>query len=160
MKNKIDPEKRSLTLEEDILSSDRFHKAWNIRHHYSTSVAVHSERTAEYAMRICSWLKRHSVRINEEDVMRACLLHDIGMTDDKVSHSISFRKAYLHPVRSEQIAKDEFHANAVQCNAIRRHMWPICVIPPRYKEGWIVIAADKLCSLREVFRRRKPDGVC
>ena len=153
MKCRNKSEEKMMKQEKDILFSERFFKAGEVRHHYNTSVADHSERTAAYAMRICSWLKRHSVRISEEDVVRACLLHDIGMTDEKVSGSVSFRKAYLHPKRSEQIAKNEFQANEVQCNAIRRHMWPICLIPPKFREGWVVMAADKCCSLWEITHK-------
>lgn len=154
MKQSIDEKRERPEWEEDILSSDRFEQAQLVRHHYWTSVAAHSKKTVEYALRICARLKKHGVRINEKDVVRAALLHDIGMTDQKVSRSISFRKAYLHPRKSEQIAKEEFSANEVQCNAIRRHMWPICLIPPRFREGWVVLAADKCCSLWEITHKQ------
>ena len=133
----------------DILGSDRYERAETIRHH-NTSVAVHSRKTAEYGERICRWLKRRGVRISEEDVVRACLLHDIGMTEQNVHETVSWKKAYLHPQKGEQIAKTEYRANEIQRNAIRRHMWPICIIPPKYKEGWVVVAADKCSSIWEI----------
>ena len=133
-----------------IRKSRRFQKAERIRHHKETNVAAHSEETAMYGKRICGWLKKHNIKVNEEDVVQACLLHDIGMTDDDVSESSSWKKAYKHPERGEEIARNEYHANDVQCNAIKRHMWPICIIPPKTIEGWVVIAADKACSIHEV----------
>ena len=39
-------------------------------------------------------------------------------------------------------------------NAIKRHMFPLTVIPPRYIEGWIITMADKYVSL-EVFKKPK-----
>ena len=134
----------------DIRRSKRFQKAENIQHHKETNVAAHSEETAMYGKRICGWLKRHHVDVSEEDVVQACLLHDIGMTDDDISDCSSWKKAYRHPERGEEIARNEYNANEKQCNAIRRHMWPICVIPPKSIEGWVVIAADKFCSVHEV----------
>lgn len=35
-------------------------------------------------------------------------------------------------------------------NAIKRHMFPLNIIPPRYKEGFIVTSVDKLNSVREL----------
>ena len=140
--------------EDDILCSERFEKAKTITHHHKTNLAAHSRHTAEHAKRICRWLKRRGIEISEEDVVRACLLHDIGMTDDDVSESGSWRKAYLHPRRSELIARYEYNANEIQCNAIRRHMWPVCVILPKHLEGWVVVAADKYSSIIEITRRQ------
>ena len=134
----------------EIRKSMRFQKAERIKHHKETNVATHSEETAMYGRRICGWLKKHNVDVNEEDVVQACLLHDIGMTDEDVSGSSSWKKAYKHPERGEEIARKEYHANEVQCDAIKRHMWPICIIPPKSLEGWVVIAADKACSIHEV----------
>ena len=143
-------ERRSKRIEE-ILESRRYAKAQRIVHHKKTSVAAHSLRTAEYGSRISRWLNRHGIEVNEEDVVEACLLHDIGMTDDEVSSSASWKKAYRHPKKSEQIAREEYHANENQCNAIRRHMWPICIIPPKSIEGWVVVAADKCGSFDDLI---------
>lgn len=35
-------------------------------------------------------------------------------------------------------------------NAILRHMFPLNIIPPRYKEGLIITTVDKLSSVREL----------
>jgi hypothetical protein len=83
------------------------------------------------------------------DVVRACLLHDIGMSDRDIHESISFLKAYSHPKRSADIARKEFGANEVQVDAILHHMWPICVIPPSSHAGWLLLQADKHCAHRD-----------
>lgn len=133
----------------DIIHSDRFRKAWETDHHVEFNVAAHSLEAAGYALLIARWLERHGVKVNEEDVVRAALLHDIGMTEDRVWRSPSYRKAYSHPKRGYQIARDEFGANRQQLEAIRRHMWPLCLIPPRHLTGWIVLTADKASASRE-----------
>ena len=138
-----------LRLGGDIVKSDRFKTAWGIGHHVRYNVAVHSLEAACYALRIARWLSRHGIKVNEEDVVRAALLHDLGMTDDRVSRSPAYRKAYSHPRAGYRIAKEEFHANKVQLEAIRRHMWPICVLPPLHLTGWIVLTADKASAGRE-----------
>ena len=150
--NFTDNDKIQETIEQegmDILSSARFRKAGTIPHHKDSSVADHSVRTAERCLRICLWLNRRGIEVSHRDTVRACLLHDIGMTEDRVFESRSWRKAFSHPQTGARIAKKEFDANTEQSNAIARHMWPICVLPPRHRTGWIVLAADKYVSVRE-----------
>ena len=31
-------------------------------------------------------------------------------------------------------------------NSIVRHMFPLNIIPPKYKEGWVITYADKVLS--------------
>ena len=136
----------------DIVLSDRFAKAWEVPHHSKDgNIAVHSLKTAEYALVLARWLADHDVSVSERDVVRASLLHDIGMTEDSVFLSPSYMKARSHPREGARIARDEFGANDTQVEAILFHMWPVCcVIPPRSAEGWTVSIADKRCSVHEV----------
>ena len=131
----------------DILESERFKRCRGIIHHKGTNVARHSLEVAEYALRL--YKKGNYPDTNVRDVVRAGLLHDIGMSDSKVHDSVSFLKAYTHPRRSAQIAVEEYGANEVQTDAILHHMWPICVIPPSHRAGWLVLQADKHCAGRD-----------
>ena len=57
----------------------------------------------------------------------------------------------------------EYDAKEEQINAISRHMWPVCVVPPKHVLGWVVMAADKYASMQEylgpmyrkIVKRRK-----
>ena len=141
-----------LSMGEDIVSSERFAKARLVIHHNkSHNIAAHSVNCAVCALRIARWLARHGVSVNERDAVRAALLHDIGMTEDEVFHSPSPVKARTHPREGERIAREEFGANDVQLDAIRHHMWPLCLVPPQSVEAWVVMAADKRCSMREAL---------
>ena len=49
-------------------------------------------------------------------------------------------------------------------NSIMRHMFPLNIRPPRYKEGWLVTLADKTSSFKDTghvikamicFKKRK-----
>lgn len=133
-------------LGEEVLNSDRFLSAWDIPHHGNVSVAMHSLHVAKESCRIADWLQRHGVKISDEDAVRSSLLHDIGMTERRVFSSPSWRKAYTHPDRGTEIAEKEYHANEIQKDAIQRHMWPICVIPPSHVAGWVVLALDKMAT--------------
>lgn len=137
----------------EILDSERFRAAEAIPHHLVGNVARHSLNVAKESCRIAEWLNRHGAQVDVKDAVCGSLLHDIGMTEAEVFRSPSWKKAYTHPERGAAVARDEYRATAVQEDAIRRHMWPICIVPPRHAVGWIITAADKICSIKEILRR-------
>ena len=134
----------------DILQSERFQRARTIPHHKYTNVAEHSLAVTEWAVHL--YEQRDYPDTDVRDVVRACLLHDIGMTDPEIHDSVSFLKAYSHPERSALIAAREYNANEVQLHAIRHHMWPVCVIPPDSPVGWLLLRADKHCTRSDALR--------
>ena len=137
----------------DILESERFAKAYRVPHHNEHgNIGLHSVETAGYAATFAQWLRARGLDVDLRDVVRASLLHDIGMTEDEVFESPSRKKAFSHPREGVRIAREEFGATEEQLDAISRHMWPIGLTPPHNATGWIVLAADKYCSMREVRR--------
>ena len=133
----------------DIIGSERFDKARTIPHHFDYDVAAHSIDAAQCALSICRLLERCGISVDEADCVRASLLHDLGMTEDEVFASPAHEKAYTHPVEAARIARDEFDATDVQLDAIAHHMWPIGHITPHHLAGWVLVAADKVSSVRE-----------
>ena len=132
----------------DILESERFQRGRKVVHHKGTNVARHTMEVTEYALKL--YEEGDYPDVNVRDLVRACLLHDIGMTDDEIHDSVSFRKAYSHPRRSAEIAIREYGANEVQVDAILHHMWPICVVPPSGMAGKLLLKADKHCARRDI----------
>lgn len=61
-------------------------------------------------------------------------------------------------------AEDEFSLSEIEKDIIKKHMWPLTVVPPVYREAWIVSIADKYCSFMETVRlhrkhyRRRQNG--
>lgn len=136
----------------DILESERFRRGWSVRHH-NTTVAQHSLRVAAAGVRLCDMLRKRGLTPDEREVIRTCLLHDIGMTEEAVHGKMPWRKAYEHPLESARIAEEEFGATEDMKNAIRRHMWPVCVVPPGHLTGWILVTADKIATSQD-YRKK------
>ena len=72
--------------------------------------------------------------------------------------------ALQDPFVSEMIAALEnarrvFELSEVECDIIRKHMFPLTPVPPRYREGWLVVLADKVCSVYEFFRKDAYRGI-
>ncbi len=59
---------------------------------------------------------------------------------------------YYHPKRAAMNAK-ELCADLTKKeeDIIKKHMWPLTVLPPKYKEGFVVTFCDKYCATRELM---------
>ena len=38
---------------------------------------------------------------------------------------------------------------------IRRHMFPLTLVPPTNLEAWVLCVADKICTVQEVMEARR-----
>ena len=84
---------------------------------------------------------------------RAGILHDYvtyDWHDPDPSHRLH---GFRHPGFALKNAKEITDLSPVEENCIKRHMWPLTVIPPLYKEAWLLSAVDKYCATKETFRK-------
>ena len=49
-----------------------------------------------------------------------------------------------------QNAARDFDLNKIEIDIIRKHMFPLNLRIPRYRESFIVCLADKICAIREL----------
>ena len=62
---------------------------------------------------------------------------------------------FTHPRVAMDNAVKYFQVSEKEQNMILRHMWPLTPIPPKYREGYAILYADKLCGLTEFFGHMK-----
>ena len=74
----------------------------------------------------------------------------IGMTAKRREEYTDF----THPMTALRNADRDFDLTDTERDIIKKHMFPLTVIPPTCREGWIVCLADKYCSLYETFEKR------
>lgn len=60
---------------------------------------------------------------------------------------------FNHPRVALENAKKLFNLSPLECDIILRHMWPLTITPPRYKETFIIVWFDKYCSTMETIRQ-------
>lgn len=139
---------------EDILNSQNFISTRNHIQHGNMSVQEHCINVAKTSLAIRDWLR---VPCHSRDLVRGALLHDYFLYDwhkaDKVnSHRLH---GFYHPGKALANAKKEYDVNKRQTDIIKKHMWPLTVVPPMCREAWIVTTADKYCSLMETLHIQK-----
>lgn len=141
----------------DILRSDNFKNSENNIQHGVISVRIHS---LNVAIKSVEFVEKFHISCNREDLVRGALLHDYFLYDWHIEDKENPHKwhGFHHANTALQNAKKEYKLSKRQSDIIKKHMWPLTVIPPRYKESWIVTLVDKYCSLFETFHVRN-DGI-
>ena len=59
---------------------------------------------------------------------------------------------FFHAERALHNARRDFNLNFIERDIIRKHMFPLNITPPKFRESWIVTWADKLCAAEETTR--------
>lgn len=141
----------------DILSSENFKKTREHIQHGNVTVNDHVMDVARYSLALSE--KLH-IRCNRKELIRGALLHDYFLydwhePDEENPHNLH---GFYHPGTALRNASREYKLTRRERDIIKRHMWPLTLVPPKYKEAWIVTAADKWCSLLETLHIHKRHG--
>ena len=98
-----------------------------------------------------SYLVCRRLRLDYCSAARGGLLHDFFLYDWNVKGSHKGLHGFIHPRIALQNANNQFYLSALEQNIILKHMWPLTIMPPKYKEAYIVDAIDKYCAFMEIF---------
>lgn len=102
-----------------------------------------------------SFLTCKKYGLDEKAAARAGLLHDLFLYDwhRRYEETGDMFHGLTHPKAALENAEKEFDLNDKERDIIIKHMWPLTPVPPRYKETFVVLYHDKICSMRETMRR-------
>ena len=141
----------------DILDSENFQSTRNYIQHGTIPVHRHCIDVARQSILISKWL---GIPCNEREMIRGALLHDYFLYDwhDKTRENYQMLHGFYHPGIALRNAAREYDLTLREKDIIKKHMWPLTVVPPSCREAWIVTTADKYCSLLETLKLRKGAG--
>ena len=126
----------------------------NFTQHGNTSVFEHCVSVAKFSLLMAHYLEKTlRIKVDRDSLVRAALLHDYFLYDwhDKTvpGHNIH---GFTHPGTACRNADRDFGLNEVEKDIISKHMFPLTIMPPKYRESVIVTLADKWCALCETFK--------
>ena len=149
-KPKLTPEERQLlrTLIADLDRTGRLALARAAIQHGSTTVFAHCGKVACFSLFLAN--KLH-IPVNTHALLRGALLHDYFLYDWHEKNAGHRFHGFTHPATALKNAQEDFMLTPVEKDIIARHMFPLCPIPPRCREAWLVCAADKYCALLETL---------
>jgi uncharacterized protein len=96
-----------------------------------------------------SYLTCRKMGLDYQSAARGGLLHDFYLYDSHVTKPDSGIHCFCHPSIALENATKYFPLNEVEKDIIVKHMWPVTISPPKYKESFIVTFMDKYCASRE-----------
>ncbi len=114
------------------------------RHHRTASRLEHSVDVAWL-----SYLAARRLSLDYAAAARGALLHDLFFYDRSCEGPRMH--VFRHPATSLRNARIITPLTGKEEDIIRKHMWPLTIVPPRYPESWIVCFADTCCSIRDLI---------
>lgn len=149
-------------LTKDILTDDKFKRLKELPHHGNADGRYeHCVAVAYYAYVITNKLGWDDV-----STARGGLLHDYFFEDwrkverhEKGIDRIKNCHGMAHPKKALKNASADYDLNAVESNMILRHMFPLTITPPKYKESWVISIVDKGVAVEELVRSHTPRKV-
>lgn len=135
----------------DILTSERMQIEKDLKQHGNISCYQHSINVACLSVRIAY---KFNMKINYKSLVRGALLHDYFLYDwhdgDKSHrlHGLTHAKAAL------KNACTDFELNDIEKDIILKHMFPLNIKFPCFKETYIVSISDKICAVCEKFNAK------
>ena len=135
----------------DILSNATVNEMKNYRQHYDTNCFDHCKNVAFYSYLIC---KKYN--LDYEAAARAGMLHDLFLYDWRRKTGERTRwHGFRHPRIALNNSNELFVLSNKEQDIILKHMWPLTIVFPKYKESFIVSCVDKFCAIKESYEHYK-----
>ena len=141
-------EQEFLDIINPIITNEEFLKRKKYHHHENESVYDHSMAVAYFAYKFA---KKH--HFDYKSAAIGGLLHDFYYKDwqlNRVHKSFFKMHGFVHAREALENSRKTFPylMNKKVENIILRHMFPLNITLPKYKESWIVSLMDKKCSFK------------
>ena len=136
-----------------VITNPEYQKLKDIKHH-DKDIYTHNLSVAWISFLLA---KRFNLRI--EDVVRGALLHDFFFYDWRTFRDKDYflPHGFSHPKISYKNALKIFgKLTPREKDIILKHMWPLTVIPPRYRESLLVSMVDKTIASKEAVKAVLP----
>jgi len=143
-------EKLFINTARPLLEDPRVAKLSQYEHHRGKTRLEHVKEVAYISF---LWGKHFS--LDSDAIIRGALLHDLFFYD-------WLREGpRLHGFRHHNIAlrnaREITRLSRKEEDIIKKHMWPLTVVPPHYKESLIVSMVDTFCSARDYLGVKEHD---
>lgn len=147
-------EKEVLSYLKEYLEDEKVRKMEEYSAHGKTSVLSHSMAVVKMADYLNRKLKLNA---DKKVLLVGALLHDFYLYDwhdARITPNLLQMHGFTHPMKACENAVKDFNIDEKTQEVIKCHMWPLTLRHmPRSKEAVLVCMADKICALKETFKR-------
>lgn len=141
----MDKDKEFYLCIKDIIYTEPVQEMERFIQHGSTTCLTHCLNVSYYCYKLSKLLS-----FDAKSAARAGLLHDLFLYDWHNRHDVLH--SYMHPRISLYNANRYFNLNSIEKDMIEKHMFPLTLAIPKYKETVIIILVDKFCAIMETLK--------
>lgn len=144
-KNIIYKDEQYMEIIRDIIKNDMVQQMKNYRQHFNVSCFDHCLYVSYNLYLIC---KKH--KLDYRSAARAAMVHDLFLYDwRKREDGRKGFHAFTHAKTAYNNAIKFLNLNKKERDIIIKHMWPVTLAFPRYKETFWMIYVDKYLAVIE-----------
>ena len=141
---------------DELLSDERIKQMSKFIQHGNTTCLMHCKTVAYYSV---VFVHKFHIRVDMRSLIRGALLHDYFLYDWHDAKLWNLH-GYRHPGIALQNAMRDFELTEIEKDIIRKHMFPLTLYFPKYRETIIVCLMDKYCTLKEFFGKFFKKEIC
>ncbi len=133
----------------EVARNETVKKMKDYKQHCDTSCYTHCMHVAYY-----SYILAKKLGLDYKSTARAAMLHDLFLYDWRMKYRDPKHyglHGFVHPKIALRNALELFELNEKEQDIIVKHMWPMTVSLPKYKESYIVTLMDKYSAIREIY---------
>ena len=144
-KNIIYKDEQYMEIIRDIIKNDMVQQMKNYRQHFNVSCFDHCLYVSYNLYLIC---KKH--KLDYRSAARAAMVHDLFLYDwRKREDGRKGFHAFTHAKTAYNNAIKFLNLNTKEKDIIIKHMWPVTLAFPKYKETFWMIYVDKYLAVIE-----------
>lgn len=144
-KNRILLDNEYMTIMADIIKNEIVQKMKQYRQHFNVNCFDHCLFVSYNTYLICKKL-----HLDYISAARAGMLHDLFLYDwRKRENGRKGYHAFTHGKTALENAMKVTSLNDKEKDIIKKHMWPVTLQLPKYKETFIIIYVDKYFAFAE-----------
>lgn len=146
----INMEREVILCIRDMMKQSRLKKMNEFIQHGNTTCLSHTVAVVYCALSIA---EKFHIKIDKRTLVRGGILHDYFLYDWHDGRNERKIHGFTHPAYALRNADKDFNLNDKERDIIKKHMFPLTVIPPACKEAWLVCLADKICACYETGKK-------
>lgn len=134
----------------ELFRDSRLNVMMGFTQHGDTSCLAHTMAVVYCALAIARIMH---LRVNKRELIRGGILHDYFLYDWHDGEKGRKIHGFTHPSSALANAETDFRLSRRERDIIKKHMFPLTVKPPMYREAWLICLADKICACKEAVRK-------
>lgn len=131
----------------DLIESEVVQKMCNFTQHGDTTTFDHCLMVSFKSFQFC-----RKFNLDYRAAARGGLLHDLFLYDWHDKDLEINLHGFYHPGIALRNAEKAFVLDDKEREIIKKHMWPLTVVPSKCREAYVICYFDKTCTLKEVFK--------